>query len=186
MDSLSPRCSSSEPRRAVLGSLVALLALTACGSAEPPRALIEHMRPLQRGTTLQLEVQQRLDFQPNMLDALSNGIPLRLDYHLEYCAHRGRALRSLWLRYYPLANEFEMRWEGAAQGRRFARRGALLAALDRVRLELPDEAVGCDLTLRLQLERSALPAPLRFPALIGWQDWRLASASYPLPAEGSR
>lgn len=167
------------------GSLVLLLALSACGSAEPPRALIEHARPLQRGAALQLEVQQRLDFQPNMLAALSNGIPLRLDYHLEYCATRERAMRSLWLRYYPLANEFEMRWEGAAQGRRFARRGALLAALDRVRIELPDEAIGCALTLHVQLERSALPAPLRFPALIGWQDWRLASPSYHLASGGS-
>jgi hypothetical protein len=158
-----------------------LLLLGACSGSDAPRAVIEEIRPLQRGALLQLEVQQRLDFQPNMLDALSNGIGLRLDYRIDYCRPAQRTLRSLWLRYYPLANEFEMRWEGEPHGRRFARRGALLAALDQVRIELPDAAAGCELALRVQLERSALPAPLRFPALIGLQDWRLASAPFRMP-----
>jgi hypothetical protein len=177
MVSSSPCWPKPEPLRASLAAL-ALLLLSACGGIEVPRAVIEDVRLLQRGPALQLEVQQRLDFEPNMLDALSNGIGLRLDYRVDYCRPAQRTLRSLWLRYYPLANEFEMRWEGEPHGRRFARRGALLAALDQVRIELPDAAAGCELALRVQLERSALPAPLRFPALIGLQDWRLASAPY--------
>jgi hypothetical protein len=154
--------------------------LTACSPVQPPRAVIEDARLRQRGEALQLDVQQRLDFQPRMLEALSNGIALRLDYRIDYCAGQGHALRSLWLRYYPLASEFELRWQGADSGRRFARRGALLAALDRVRIELPGDAADCDLVLQLRLERSALPAPLRFPALVGLQDWRLESAPFHL------
>lgn len=120
-----------------------------------------------------------------MLDALANGIGLRLDYELRFCESDEHAVRSLWLRYYPLAREYEMRWEGEPLGRRFARRGALLAALDRIRIELPVQAAECGLQLSVELERSALPAPLRFPALIGLQDWRLASSPYRLPAEAA-
>jgi hypothetical protein len=159
-----------------------LLLLAGCGAVDAPRARIEDARRLQRGDSLQLEVQQRLAFQPLMLEALANGIGLRLDYVLYFCESEQRAVRSLWLRYYPLAGEYEMRWEGEMQGRRFARRGALLAALDRIRIELPAQAAECDLSLSLELERSALPAPLRFPALIGLQDWRLSSDLYLVPA----
>lgn len=163
--------------------MLALLSLlAACGGSQSPRAVIEDARLHQRGEVLQLDVQQRLDFQPHMLEALSNGIALRLDYRIDYCAGAGHALRSLWLRYYPLASEFELRWQGAGSGRRFARRGALLAALDRVRIDLPIDATGCDIEVSLQLERSALPAPLRFPALIGLQDWRLESVPFQLSA----
>lgn len=161
-----------------------VLMLAACGSAGTPRAQIEDARLLRRGDVVLLDVQQRLDFQPHMLEALSNGIALRIDYHLDFCAGRERAVRSLWLRYYPLASEFEMRWQGEEQGRRFARRGALLAALDRIRIALPAGAADCDVVMRLQLERSALPAPLRFPALIGLQDWRLDSPPFRLAAAG--
>lgn len=182
MDSLWPHCASAEsvPTRAALALLCLLL--SACTAQQAPRAVIEDVRLRQRGDVLQLDVQQRLDFQPNMLEALSNGIALRLDYRIDYCMGRERVVRSLWLRYYPLASEYEMRWQAAPQGRRFARRGALLAALDRVRIELPVEAAGCDIAVSLQLERSALPAPLRFPALIGLQDWRLQAAPFELAA----
>lgn len=179
--SSSPRCASAEVRQRGAAGLLLLL-LAACGADEAPRAQIEDVRRLQRGDSLQLEVQQRLQFQPIMLEALANGIGLRLDYELSFCESGERAVRSLWLRYYPLAGEYEMRWEGDTQGRRFARRGALLAALDRIRIELPPPAARCALQLSLELERSALPAPLRFPALIGLQDWRLASQPYLLPA----
>lgn len=183
MASSSPRCAGVERlRRSAAG---VLLLLAGCGAVDAPRARIEDARRLQRGDSLQLEVQQRLAFQPLMLEALANGIGLRLDYHLRYCPSAERTVRSLWLRYYPLASEYEMRWEGEAQGRRFARRGALLAALDRIRIELPVQAAECELQLSVELERSALPAPLRFPALIGLQDWRLSSDPYRLPAEAA-
>lgn len=176
MASSSPRCASAELSAA--GAVLFLLVLTSCMPVQAPRAVIEDARLRQRGEALQLDVQQRLDFQPRMLEALSNGIALRLDYRIDYCAGRGHALRSLWLRYYPLASEFELRWQGADSSRRFARRGALLAALDRVRIELPGDAADCDVVLQLRLERSALPAPLRFPALVGLQDWHLESAPF--------
>lgn len=178
-----PWASADALRSRTLLTLGVLL-LAACGSAGAPRAQIEDVRVLRRGDAVVLDVQQRLDFQPHMLEALSNGIALRIDYHLEYCAGREQAVRNLWLRYYPLASEFEMRWQGEEQGRRFARRGALLAALDRIRIALPVGAADCDVVMRLQLERSALPAPLRFPALIGLQDWRLESAPFRLAAAG--
>ncbi|SDD67761.1 DUF4390 domain-containing protein [Aquimonas voraii] len=180
MASSSLHCASAERLRWSAAGLLMLLA--GCGAVDAPRARIEDARRLQRGDSLQLEVQQQLEFQPLMLEALANGIGLRLDYHLQYCESAERAIRSLWLRYYPLAGEYEMRWEGEAQGRRFARRGSLLAALDRIRIELPARADKCELQLRVELERSALPAPLRFPALIGLQDWRLVSGTYRLPA----
>jgi hypothetical protein len=129
-----------------------------------------------------LEVQQRIEFSPRMLDALSNGIALRLDYRIEACEGRLAEVRPLWLRHYPLAREFELRWQGEDSGRRFARRSALLAALDQVRLPLPAAATACSGTLGLRLEPTALPAPLRLPALIGLEDWRLVATPQPWAA----
>lgn len=120
-----------------------------------------------------LELDQSLRFNPRMLDALSNGIALRLEYRLQACAGRQQARPALWLRYFPLTQQYELRWQGEAQGRRFERRAALLAALDRVRVPLEPAMAECAGEVRLELDRAALPAPLRFPALIGLEDWRL-------------
>lgn len=176
MASLLPR-SKSASRRACVG-LIAAAMLCGCGTQPQARAEIEAVRRVGGQGAPALEVQQRLDFSPRMLDALSNGIALRIDYRLEACDGGVHERRPLWLRYFPLAREFELRWQGDDGGRRFARRSALLAALDQVRVALPESAAACAGELSLELELTALPAPLRLPALIGLEDWRLAAGPH--------
>ena len=156
--------------------LVSLILLGGCDSSAEAQASISSARLQRSAAGPHLEIQQRLDFSPRMLDALSNGIGLRLDYSVRACDGATTETTPLWLRYYPLAREFELRWPEAYGSRRFARRSGLLAALDQVRLPLSEAAAACGGQVSLALVASSLPAPLRFPALIGLQDWRLAAA----------
>lgn len=159
-----------------------LLALAGCGLGETPeRAEILEARVLERAGAIELG--QRLVLSPTMLDALENGIPLRLGYRIDGCVSggvpRGFALE---LRYRPLARQYELR---GADGelRHFGRRSALLAALDRVRLPLPG-AADCGGRASVALDLVALPTPLRFPALMRPEEWRLVSPEYAWTSRG--
>jgi len=168
----------SAPSRVFFGFAFAV-ALGGCGPQSAVRAEIESVQRVGGARSPALEVQQRLEFSTRMLEALSNGIALRIDYRIEACTGTLHLQRALWLRYFPLAREFEMRWQDSGSGRRFARRSALLAALDQVRIALPESAADCDGEISLRLQATALPAPLRLPALIGLEDWRLAAGPTP-------
>jgi hypothetical protein len=162
--------------RSAAALLTGLIVLAGCDARPEAQASISSARLQRSAAGPHLEVQQRLDFSPRMLDALSNGIGLRIDYTVRACGGRTTEITPLWLRYFPLAGEFELRWPEAYGSRRFARRSGLLAALDQVRLPLSDAAAACGGEVGLALVASSLPAPLRFPALIGLQDWRLDAA----------
>ena len=73
-----------------------------------------------------------------------------------------------------LQRAYELRQDGDV--RRFARRGALLAALDRVRLNLLDAPPpDCAGRIQVALDLTSLPTPLRFPAFLQPSEWRLVS-----------
>lgn len=177
MVSSSPRWCMPSPALSGLGPALLLLMVLGCaggdGAVPKAEARLDAVRLLRGSAQASLELDQSLRFNPRMLDALSNGIALRLEYRLRACEGRLQARPALWLRYSPLSQEYELRWQGEAEGRRFERRAALLAALDRVQVPLPPAMAECAGEVRLQLDRAALPAPLRFPALIGLEDWRL-------------
>lgn len=162
-------------RRASLLFAVSLLA--GCIGETPERAQIAAASVRDSGAGRVLEVEQQLRWSPRMLEALANGIPLRLAYHLECGSWRGA--HFIQLRYAPLQRAYTLQPAGSP-GRRFGRRTALLAALDRVRLplpkDLPEDCVGA---LRVALDLTSLPTPLRFPALLRPQDWRLVSPRAP-------
>ena len=155
--------------------LLALL-LTACGAPGGSAEILSAQ--IQSGAVPQLDARLALAFTPTMLAALDAGIPLTLVFELSGSG-AGRALRErreLELAYSPLAARY--RWRDLATGteQSFAHRALLLASLDRVRLPLDaawqSSAASC--TLRVDLARDRLPAPLRLPA---WYraDWRFAS-----------
>lgn len=166
--------------------LVSALLLGACGLGQTPdRARVLRVEPVAAGTAL--EVTQSLRLSGTMLEALDRGIPLRLAYRVHWCAGSGRGEQriALELHHLPLSRHYELRTlpDGAVQ--RFARRSALLAALDRVRLPLELAAPDCGGALAVALDLTALPTPLRFPAFLKPSEWRLVSA--PLawsPAQG--
>ena len=169
---------------AVRGALAAvLLLLGGCGLGETPeRATLLRVEPVAAGTAL--EVTQRLRLSPTMLQALERGIPLRLAYHIEWCAASGRRPQgaALELRYLPLSRHYELRTVPSGTPQRFARRSALLGALDRVRLPLELAAADCGGRVAVALDLTALPTPLRFPAFLEPAQWRLVSAPLAWPS----
>lgn len=165
-----PRCA------AALSLLLPLLA--GCLPDTPERALILAAQVRGDGAARQLELTQRLRFSPRMRDALEHGIPLRLSYRVRGCGterHFGAELR-----YSPLNRRYELLRPGDPQPRSFARSGALLDTLDRMRLPIGDGfAPGCTGEVKLGLDLTSLPTPLRFPAFLQPGDWRLVSPTVP-------
>lgn len=164
-------------------SAAAGVLLGGCGLGETPeRASIVAVEAVAGGTAL--DVTQRLALSSTMLEALDRGIPLRLAYRMEWCASAGRdaEARVLELRYAPLSRHYELRPLPDGETLRFARRSALLAALDRVRLPLHLSAPGCGGTVAVALDLTALPTPLRFPAFLEPSHWRLVSPEFAWPS----
>jgi hypothetical protein len=164
------------------GSLLLLLA--ACRGETPDRARIIEARLLHEGGAAVLEVTQDLRFSRTMRDALDHGIPLRLRYLIEDC--QGMHSQVLQMSYSPLNRHYELQLEGVGAARRFARRGAMLASIDRVRLPLTTEPPqDCDARISVALDLTSLPTPLRFPALFQPDQWRLVSPAVPFSAPAS-
>lgn len=154
----------------------ALLALAGCADG-PSRASISAARTLPGAEGLVLEVTQRIELSEAMHAALDHGIALRLVYRIDACGKARQ--RALWIRHAPLSRHYELQREGDAEIRGFARLPALAAALDRIRLplDLPVDA-RCDGRVQVRLDAAALPTPLRFPAALEPQQWRLSSAPF--------
>lgn len=171
-------------RRFVLSGGVAL-ALAGCLGETPERAQILDARVVRDASRIELELTQDLRFSRSMREALSHGIPLRLVYAVEGCGI------STWqiveLRYVPLTRHYQMQRVGESQARSFARRSAMLASLDRIRLPLDAEpAADCSGTVTVALDLTTLPTPLRFPAFFERAEWRLISPSVSWPSPSSR
>jgi hypothetical protein len=159
-------------------SLCLLLSLAACLGETPERARIIEVRLLRDSGRDVLEITQRLEFSPTMRDALEHGIALRLTYRIDACDYlQAQVIR---LSYSPLHRRYELQREGDASPRRFVRRSAMLAALDRIRLPLATAApLACKGNVAVALDLTSLPTPLRFPALLHPDQWRLVSPSTP-------
>lgn len=141
--------------------LVAIsLLLAACG--DPQGSVIRSAA--REGDDLVLDLDLR--FTATQMQALDHGIPLRLAVHL------GRAAPDAFveLHYSPLPRQYELVLPDGAS-RVFASRARLLAALDRIVVADVRAARGA---VRVELMSSALPAPLRLPALID-REWQLAT-----------
>jgi len=151
-----------------------LLSLTGCLGTTPDRASITEARLLTGTGNDQLEVTQRLTLSRTMQAALSAGIPLRLVYRIEPCDGR-QWPATLELRHSALTRHYELR-RSDGELRRFSRRSALLASLDRVRLPLAGQLpADCPGTVSVALDLTSLPTPLRFPAFLQPDEWRLVS-----------
>jgi len=180
--SMRPWCMRRRIARFALSGASALL-LGGCGLGETPeRASIVAVEAVAGGTAL--DITQRLALSATMLEALDRGIPLRLAYRIEWCEGAGRdaEARVVELRYAPLSRHYELRSLPDGETLRFARRSALLAALDRVRVPLQLSAPACGGSVRVALDLTALPTPLRFPAFLEPSDWRLVSPAYAWPS----
>ncbi len=178
--SSSPRCNASEAAapgagrfRSAAVALALLAAFAGCGGPTPERARISRAQPVASVDGAALELVQQLQFSAPMLAALDAGVPLRFVYTIETCGSPQPRV-AIDLSYSPLTRRYTL--AGGGEPRRFGRRSALLAALDRVRLPLADStALGCSGSVQLAFDVAALPAPLRLPALLSPADWQLVS-----------
>lgn len=161
--------------------LAALLPLAGCLHDTPDRARIVSARVQDTVDGAALDITQELRFSDTLGDALRNGIALRLVYRIHGCGVD--QVSVLRMRYAPLNRHFELLHEGKEPVRRFARIGALFAALDRIRLPLQRTPVaGCSGTLNVALDLTSLPTPLRFPAFLDGDAWRMVSPTVPWPS----
>jgi hypothetical protein len=141
--------------------LVALSLLVAACS-DPQGSAIRSIA--REGDDLVLDLDLR--FTETQLQALDHGIPLRLAVQLG----SGAPDAFIELRYSPLPRQYELMLPTGG-ARVFASRARLLAALERVVIA---DVAGTHGSARVELVSSALPAPLRLPALID-RDWQLAT-----------
>ena len=137
----------------------------------------------------------RLQWQPSaaVLDALDHGIVLAFVVDVRAYAPRrfgwsgmlAHAQRHIELRYFPLSRRYQLRDLDGGETRSYAARALLLAALEDLRLALPDgwpgTAAGYALSVVLDPER--LPGALRLPALLR-AEWHVSSGDYAWPAAG--
>ena len=131
----------------------------------------------------------QFSWQPDadVLDALDHGIAL--DFTVTLQAQSDATLgwrrtlrtqrRHLQLRYYPLTRQYQLRDLDRGQTRSYAARALALAALENLRLPLPDWQVpdARRYQLRITLNRNALPGALRLPALLH-PAWHISSGDY--------
>src|SRR5688500_11336533 len=182
---MAPTASSMLRSRSALSLLLLPLALAGCLGATPERARIVAARLVDDAGRPELEVTQELRFSRTMREALAHGIPLRLVYVLQGCG--ADSLQALSLRYVPLTRHYELQREGDTLARSFARRSALLASLDRVRLPLPSvPPPACRGVITVALDLTTLPTPLRFPAFLRRAEWRLVSPPVAWPDPSPR
>lgn len=163
-------------------SLLVCGVLAACVRA--PDALSVHSASIDADV-----LSAQFTWQPDteVLDALDHGIAL--DFSITLQAQAGamlgwrRTLRTqhchLQLRYYPLTRQYQLRDLERGQTRSYAARALALAALENVRLPLPDWYTPDAQRYRLwiELDRSTLPGALRLPALLR-PAWHVSSGDY--------
>ena len=110
-----------------------------------------------------------------------------LAFNVQWQLEDGRELqRSLALRYSPLLRSYQLASDGQS-AQSFALRNSVLAALENARLTWPHAPAcesACGGRVRVRLDKAALPAPLRLPALLN-RDWRFDSGWIAVQADQS-
>lgn len=162
-------------------SLVALSTLGGCGSDDASHALRVHEARVELANQPSLVVE--LDFapRPEVLEALSHGVPLQIEFNLGGRDTSNRVAferHVLELSYQPLVRQWQLAQLNNGPPRLFASRSQLLAAIDQVRLPLGASwgllSGSREYSLRVRLPQSSLPGPLRLPAWFS-RTWRMDS-----------
>jgi hypothetical protein len=171
-------------------SIFFCLVLAACARTPPPALVVRSAAVT--GGVLNAHLQWLPD--ASVLAALDNGIALDFTATLRaqgapvlgWHPTLGAWQRHLELRYYPLSRQYQWRDLDRGETRSYAARALLIAALEDLRLPMPDfSAAGAQrFVLDIALDRNALPGALRLPALLR-PAWQLSSGAYAWPAPGA-
>lgn len=165
-----------------LTNILCCIALAAC--AQAPGAIVVHDAAVHDGV-----LNAHLQWQPaaDVLDALDHGIALTFVVSVR-AQTRGAlgqtqtlatAHRHLQLRYFPLSRQYQLHDLDRGLTRSYPVRALALAALEDLRLVLPDWNAqhAQRFALQVTLDRSALPGALRLPALLHLA-WHISSGEY--------
>ncbi len=148
--------------------------MSAAGTAGAQSVVLANVRETSARVP-SLQMQMRLDLGERATAALESG--LVLGFAVDWQLADGRELNdTLWLRYSPLLRRYDFAM-GSRAPQSFGLRNALLAAVENARLSFPDAqpcAASCGGRVRVQLDVSTLPAPLRLPAWVQ-KAWTLDS-----------
>jgi hypothetical protein len=169
----------------IVGRLAALLAALPIAACAPAPAALEVRGAQIEGAVLRAQIAWRPAAQ--VQEALDHGIPL--DFVVRVTAQSAPRFglrrtvaerqRHLQLRYYPLSRQYQWADLDLQQARSYGSRALALAALDDLRLPLPDWRAPQAESYRvaIALDRGALPGALRLAALLR-PAWWLASPEY--------
>jgi hypothetical protein len=170
-----------------LVSVVCMLGLlTGCDALRdqaPGRLVVNDAQVLSTVDGAQLALAIELQLNGPMSDALEHGIPITLHVHLQGNSGTLEIVdqRDVELRYFPLSRRYQLRDGGTDTERSFAASGYLMDALAALRLPLPKEfsalPAGSRMRVAVQLDHSALPGPLRLPAILE-PAWRLKAPEF--------
>lgn len=167
-------------------SAICCIVLAACTQA--PGAIVVRDAAIHAGV-----LSAHLQWQPDsdVLAALDHGIALtfvatvraQTRGALGQLRTQAVARRHLQLRYFPLSRQYQLRDLDHDHTRSYPVRALALAALEDLRLALPDwNAQNVQrYTLQIALDRGALPGALRLPALLH-SAWHISSQEYTWPA----
>lgn len=176
---------SERTMRTRITSILCCIALAACARQPPP--LLVRAADVDAGV-----LSAHLEWHPDasVLAALDHGIAL--DFIVTLRAQGAGVLgwhptlltqhRHLQLRYFPLSRQYQWRDLDRGETRSYAARALLIAALEDLRLAVPDFSAPTAqrFVLDITLDRNALPGALRLPALLR-PAWRLSSGDYAWP-----
>ncbi len=169
-----------------IASLCAAVALGGCDLLrhQAPGSLdVREARIVAAADGAQLDLALDCRLNGPMSDALEHGIPitLRIDLAADAQPARLRERREIELRYFPLTRRYQLRDLHGRSERNFSAYGALIDALGALRVPVPAEfadlAAGTRLRVRVGLDHSALPGPLRLPAILE-PAWRLVAPEH--------
>jgi len=150
--------------------------------------LIEHQ--FEKST---LKPSLQVEFQPEVIEALNNGVPLSLQWQLEIVdANAWPWTKNLWqqqgqwqIQYRPLSQRYIVSQIDRENEQSFVRLSQTLSNIEQSQLPLPDltlvisQAKKSQYRLRVSLLKSELPPPLRLLAYVsdawtldtGWITW---------------
>jgi hypothetical protein len=172
----------------ILPAAVVALALSLAACARTPPAFVVHSAAIDSGT-----LTAHLEWRPDarVLEALENGIALEFAVVVQAQAPAtfgwrqtvASQTRHLQLRHFPLSRQYQLRDLDLGQARSYAARALALAALEDLRLPLPNwnAAKAERYSVQIMLDRDALPGALRLPALF-LPAWRLCKGELTWPA----
>jgi len=170
--------------------LAAFIALAGCTDAtENDRFELQQVTANWNSGLLKVRTEQKLLFSNEARDALIHGVPLTLAFDFRLRDNRSQTIAAetverFEIRYLPLSDHYQLTFLDGTPTRTYPRLRHALADLSSVSFSLVTGALPAgeyEMLVRLRLDQTAMPPPMRLPVLLSSQ-WQHDSpwSSWPL------